>query len=353
MEVRYFREKVIRWYDFHKRMLPWRESNDPYKIWLSEIILQQTRVAQGLPYYNRFLEKFPDVFSLANATEQEVLRLWQGLGYYSRARNLHKCARIVVTDYGGLFPIASQELLKLPGIGEYTAAAIASFSNKEPVAVVDGNVYRVLSRVFGIETEITSPSGKREFQLLANSLIDVRQPDLYNQAVMEFGALCCTPKNPGCTDCPLNQNCVAYKGNLQSDLPVKKKKAKPVTRYFYYFVFKKGNSLLMKQRSSQDIWQGLFDFFLVESKRQSEPAMMIRRNPTLRGLGKNSHLHTSGEYKHLLSHQTIISRFIVISDEEGSLAVEEENLRYYPTCQIGELPKPVLITRFLKDFNFL
>src|SRR5690349_7153792 len=223
MDNRYFSEKVVKWYEKNKRDLPWRETRDPYKIWLSEIILQQTRVSQGMPYYLRFIEKFPTVAALASASEQEVLRLWQGLGYYTRARNLHKCAKKVATDYKSVFPYSFDELKKLPGIGDYTAAAIASIAYQEPVAVVDGNVFRVLSRVFGIETEINSPKGKKDFTQLANELISKKHPEKHNQAMMEFGALYCTPKNPSCTDCVFSSQCFAFKKNLQLVLPVKTK----------------------------------------------------------------------------------------------------------------------------------
>ncbi len=201
MDNRYFSDKVVEWYKLNKRDLPWRETQDPYKVWLSEIILQQTRVNQGMPYYLKFLETFPTIQALASATEHEVLRLWQGLGYYTRARNLHKCAKVVVSRYGGRFPDNFKSLLELPGVGEYTAAAIASFSFKEPVAVVDGNVFRVLARVFGIENEINSPEGKKVFTTLANSLISKKFPDFHNQAIMEFGAVHCVPKNPSCPTC--------------------------------------------------------------------------------------------------------------------------------------------------------
>src|SRR5688500_5070797 len=267
MDNRYFSDKVVEWYNVNKRDLPWRDTKDPYKVWLSEIILQQTRVNQGMPYYLRFIEKFPNVHALASASEQEVLRLWQGLGYYTRARNLHKCAKQVVAVFNGEFPNTFENLLKLPGIGEYTAAAIASFSFKEPVAVVDGNVFRVLSRVFGIENEINSVEGKKIFTDLANSLINKKSPDFHNQAIMEFGALHCIPKSPLCLTCPFQSACVAAQRNLQSLLPRKAKSKPSRKRYFYYFVVQKGKSLLMKKRDQKDIWHGLYDFHLLERNR--------------------------------------------------------------------------------------
>jgi len=351
MDNRYFSEKVVKWYERNKRDLPWRESTDPYKIWLSEIILQQTRVNQGLPYYLRFTERFPSVAALAQASEQEVLRLWQGLGYYTRARNLHKCAKKIVSDYKGVFPQSFAELKKLPGIGDYTAAAIASIAHQEPVAVVDGNVFRVLSRIFGIETEINSPKGKKIFTDLANKLISLKHPEKHNQAVMEFGALHCTPKNPSCSTCVFSVNCIAFKNNLQDTLPVKTK-AKPVRkRYFYYFIFKKGKSLLMKQRKQKDIWLGLYDFFLIEKKKPSKINVLLQEEKLVDEL-KEDTLEISAAYKHVLSHQVIIARFILVENKKTISAYKNE-FRFYSKSKIAELPKPVLISRFLQDYQLL
>src|SRR5688500_8386899 len=221
MGKRYFSDKLVKWYIDNKRLLPWRETTDPYRIWLSEVILQQTRVNQGLPYYKEFIKAYPSIIELARAPEQEVLRLWQGLGYYTRARNLHKCAKSIVERHNGKFPETFDELEKLPGIGHYTAAAIASFSFGQPVAVLDGNVFRILSRIFGIDTPINSPDGKRQFTELANELLSKKDPALHNQAVMEFGALFCTPKHPQCQICPFNTTCIAYTHDLLHVLPVK------------------------------------------------------------------------------------------------------------------------------------
>lgn len=353
MAHRYFSEKVVEWYMEYKRDLPWRNTSDPYKIWLSEIILQQTRVSQGLPYYLRFIEKFPDVYLLAGASEQEILRLWQGLGYYSRARNLHKCAKEVVAKFGGQFPTSFIELLKLPGIGEYTAAAIASFSAREVVPVVDGNVYRVLSRVFGEHTEINSPAGKKLFFALASKLIHPSRPDEYNQGMMEFGATWCTPRLPKCDNCIFSAMCVARANNLQQILPVKIKSKKSRKRYFYYFVFRKGKSLLMKKRSAGDIWQGLFDFYLVEKDKPVRPEKILHELNLITKPTETKHLQSSEEYKHVLSHQTIISKFTVLDDFKIPLNVAEADLQYYSIKKIHDLPKPVLISRFLEDYDFL
>lgn len=354
MDKRYFSEKVAEWYVGNKRNLPWRSTRDPYKIWLSEIILQQTRVAQGLPYYEKFVKQFPDVFSLAAAKEQKVLRLWQGLGYYSRARNLHRCAKTVVQENGGVFPNNYHALLRLPGIGNYTAAAIASLCFGESVAVVDGNVFRVLARAFGIDEDIMSTPGKKVFANLANELVEGTNAAVYNQAIMEFGALHCTPKQPKCDDCPIQRTCFAFTHGLQAELPVKKRAKKPVKRYFYYFVVRNGNKLLMRKRMAGDIWQGLFDFYLVERTRAANPKQIIEEDSFLKRVKKQAgRIETSPVYRHLLSHQTIQSRFILLECDKLPSVVAEDSLQYYSIQRIHDLPKPVLISRFLSDYDIL
>ena len=349
MDNRYFSDKVVEWYNVNKRDLPWRDTKDPYKVWLSEIILQQTRVNQGLPYYLRFIEKFPNLHALASASEQDVLRLWQGLGYYTRARNLHKCAKQVVALFGGEFPNTFENLLKLPGIGEYTAAAIASFSFREPVAVVDGNVFRVLSRVFGIENEINSVEGKKVFTALANTLISKKFPDFHNQAIMEFGAMHCVPQNPDCTTCCFKQNCFASTHNLQHVFPQKAKSKAARKRYFYYLVIKKGKSLAMKLRQEKDIWQGLYDFHLIEKNRpMSNDKLGIEINEVFRNRLIHKGIEIGGSYKHILSHQIIHSKFIIV--RIGS-SVLDRNLKFYTFEKIADLPKPALIARFLTDYK--
>lgn len=353
MDKRYFSDKVVKWYESNKRELPWRQTRDPYKIWLSEIILQQTRVNQGLPYYLKFVEKFPDVAALATAPQQDVLRLWQGLGYYTRARNLHKCAQEVVNMCGGVFPENFASLRKLSGIGDYTAAAIASIVFNEKVAVVDGNVFRVLSRIFGIEEAINSPEGKKVFTQLANELINNNRPDLHNQAVMEFGALYCTPKNPACSRCVFEPTCVAARNNLQHLLPVKIKAKASRKRYFYYFVIQKGKTLLMKKREEKDIWQGLFDFFLVEkSKPEKTENLIAQVNAANKVNIHNDSIEVSSSYKHILTHQIILSKFILVKKiQSGNL--EKERFKFYSMKKIADLPKPVLISRFLADYQLL
>ncbi len=354
MKEGYFSKKIISWYHEYHRDLPWRNTQDAYKIWLSEIILQQTRVAQGLPYYEKFILNFSNVKSLANAKERDVLRLWQGLGYYTRARNLHKCAQEVVRNFDGKFPKTFGELKQLPGIGDYTAAAIASFAFNEPVAVVDGNVYRVLSRVFGIDKNIASPEGKIFFSKLANQLISKDEPALHNQAVMEFGALDCLPQNPHCEDCIFQKTCVAFQQDLQLILPVKIKQQKVTKRYFYYFFVRNGKKILMTERTGKGIWKGLYDFPLHEEKRPVRPEKIIGKYFPLDGNEKGSQI--SEEYKHVLSHQIIHARFIQIdwpSAKELPPSLIHLNARWYSLNQMEKLPKPVLITRYLGDHSIL
>jgi A/G-specific adenine glycosylase len=349
MDSRYFSDKIVEWYFEHKRDLPWRRTNDPYKVWLSEIILQQTRVNQGLPYYERFIETFPTIHELACASEQEVLRLWQGLGYYSRARNLHKCAKVVVSEYDGRFPDSYEDLLKLPGIGSYTAAAIASFSFKKAVAVLDGNVFRVLSRVFGVMDEIDGPSGKRTFTALANQVLNKLSPDHYNQAVMEFGALQCVPKSPPCTLCILKATCFAAQNELQTSLPHKSKRRSIRERHMYYLVVQNESGLMMRKRIEKDIWHGLYDFHCIENNGPlNEDSIVKQVNEWLGKTVQAKELSFSRKYKHILTHQVILATFILIRD--GNLRqLKDKNLKFYTFERINDLPKPVLITRFLCD----
>lgn len=352
MDKRYFSDKLVKWYEQNKRDLPWRETKDPYKIWLSEIILQQTRVIQGLPYYLRFVDKFPNIQALAGASEQEVLRLWQGLGYYTRARNLHQCAREVTNTYQGIFPGTFQSLKTLRGIGDYTAAAVASFAFNEKVAVVDGNVFRVLSRVFGIDKEINSPEGKLVFTQVANELLSTKSPDLHNQAIMEFGALQCLPRNPNCNQCIFVRGCFAAKNDMQHQFPIKKKAKVARKRYFYYFVIQKGKSLLMKKREDKDIWQGLFDFFLLEKASPTRIDRIIDQMNSITQvkIPANS-VKISPLYKHTLSHQIIYSKFIMVQENPENML--KEPFAFYSVKKISSLPKPVLISRFLADYHLL
>lgn len=349
-----FSKKIIDWYQDHHRELPWRKKNNPYHIWLSEIILQQTRVAQGLPYYQAFVRNFPNMTALAKAPQQKVLRAWQGLGYYSRARNLHACAKEVASKYGGKFPKTYGELLKLPGIGSYTAAAIASIAYNQPIAVVDGNVYRVLSRVFGMEHDISTGNGKKEFITKAQELLNAKNPGIHNQAVMEFGALCCTPRKPNCYSCIFSNSCFAKKHEMVDKLPFKSKKVKVRNRYFTYYVFKKGNTLAMQKRTLKDIWSGLYDFYLVEGNRKTLALKEISGfSPLLMGA---KIVGESKRIKHVLTHQNIFAKFVVVSLDKNvsnKNLPENSKLRFYTPGKIASLPKPALITGFLKGMAIL
>jgi A/G-specific adenine glycosylase len=266
-----FSNILIKWYLQNKRDLPWRNTTNPYPIWLSEIMLQQTRVAQGMPYFLSFTTAFPTVFDLAVANEEEVLKLWQGLGYYSRARNLHKTAQYIASDLDGIFPDNYSDLLKLKGVGEYTAAAIASFSYNEAVPVVDGNVFRVLSRYFDIETDIAQASAKKEFTALAFELMPKDNPATFNQAIMEFGALQCVPKSPNCGICVFNESCAALQKKKVDQLPVKSKKVKVRNRYFNYLVVADENdNTIIQKRTDKGIWHNLYEFPLIETEKEED-----------------------------------------------------------------------------------
>ena len=350
-----FSKLLIDWYLLNRRELPWRKTKSPYHIWLSEIMLQQTRVAQGLPYYLSFTEEFPTVFDLAEAAEEKVLKLWQGLGYYSRARNLHFTAKYVANELNGEFPNNYKELKKLKGVGDYTASAIASFCFQEPVAVVDGNVYRVLSRVFGIDTPINSTEGIKEFKLLAEKLIDKNKPSVYNQAIMEFGALHCKPKNPYCISCPFQQNCEAFQQGKINELPVKLKKTKVVTKYFNYLVLLKGDQTIIQQRKGSGIWQNLYQFPLVESDMNLTEAGFISLSEVielLKGDIKKVNLFNKKPIKHVLSHRKLMVKFWVIQTEEFPEAFSTKDFEIISTSDIHLYPVPVLIEKFIENFDF-
>jgi A/G-specific adenine glycosylase len=340
-----FSKLLIQWYLQNKRDLPWRNTNDSYRIWLSEIILQQTRVAQGLPYYFAFIETFPTVFDLANADEEQVLKLWQGLGYYSRARNLHATAKYVVQECNGVFPNQYKDLLLLKGVGEYTAAAIASFSNNEPVAVVDGNVYRVLARCFGITTDISSSIAKKEFTKFAFELMDKKQPLLFNQAIMEFGALQCVPKNPNCSSCVMNNSCVALQKDLVDTLPVKTKKVSIKKRFFNYIVFKDDkNCTLFQKRVSKAIWQNLYEFPLIETidivDEEHLLELLLKQQMTDLPLQSIS-LLSPEVILHKLSHQHLNIQFFEVKVK----GILQNGLQY---SEFNSLPFPIVIHNFIE-----
>ncbi len=340
-----FSHILICWYDDHKRTLPWRDVGEPYLVWLSEIMLQQTQVSQGLPYYEKFVKAFPDIFSLAGADEQEVLKLWQGLGYYSRARNLHHTARVVAEEMNGQFPTTYKELIKLKGVGDYTAAAIASICFDEPVPTVDGNVYRVLSRIFGIKTPINEHKAKAEFKALAQSLMATYNPGIFNQAVMEFGALQCTPKNPDCEHCPMMDMCFAFEHRVIEQLPVKLKKVRLKKRFFDYLIFKlPNNKTLLHKRENKDIWQHLYQFPLIESQIFPDLDTIYKKAHAIARVNRLK-LLTPEPIKHKLTHQDISIRFWeIVSDEkiEGSI----------DRTLVGEYPLPIAIHKFLTTYQY-
>ncbi|MBU6119319.1 A/G-specific adenine glycosylase [Hymenobacter siberiensis] len=341
---------LLAWYPRHQRDLPWRHTRDPYAIWLSEVILQQTRVAQGLPYYQTFLAAYPTVQDMAAAPEAEVLRYWQGLGYYSRARNMHRTAQQVVAEYAGKFPGTYAELLKLRGVGPYTAAAIASFAFDEAVAVLDGNVYRVLARVFGLHSDIAAPSSRKEFQAVADQHIPASTPADFNQAIMEFGAIQCTPAKPDCLFCPMQLSCWAFQHGQVALLPVKSKAKASRTRYFHYFVLRHGEQTYLRERREKDIWQGLYDFALAETAVPELPTAELQRH--LHALGANLDTSQAAEpsatYRHVLSHQKLEVRFhpMALAEPLPEAALRDLSLRAYSPAEIEALPKPKLIANY-------
>lgn len=328
-----FVQLTITWYSENARNLPWRTTKNPYFIWLSEVILQQTRVDQGRKYYENFIKTYPTVTDLAQADEENILKLWQGLGYYSRARNLHKTAQIIANDYNGHFPIAYKEILQLKGIGPYTAAAIASFAFDLPHAVVDGNVYRVLSRYFGIDLAIDSTPGKKAFQTLADSLIPADDAATFNQAIMEFGAMKCTQNNPNCSDCPLFESCDSGKSLLYINRPFKEKKTKVTKRYFHYFHFETATETAIKKRSNEGIWENLYEFPMIETADKTIDLTSF-------GFVESDILPTY-ETKHILSHQHIFAHFYHVSSLPDSMTFE-----LVATKKVHDLPIHRLMEKY-------
>ena len=343
-----FALKLAHWYATFGRDLPWRQTSDPYVIWLSEIILQQTRVEQGMPYFFRFLDAFPTVSHFAEADEADILRLWQGLGYYSRARNMHKAAKMVLEQYAGLFPTQYAEAIKLPGVGEYTAAAIASFSSNEAVAVVDGNVYRLLARYFGVKEAINSTPGKKVFAELAAQMLDREHPGLYNQAIMDFGALHCKPKKPLCESCVFRLDCVAYQSGLVEELPVKLKGKKSKDRYFHYILVRRGDELLMAKRGAGDVWMNLYEFPLIETAVAAD-VDVLRETADFREFFEDGAvlLPLGQPIKQVLSHQNIHAKFYLLGDV-AQLKKKKKNWDYHYCEKIDTLAKHKLIFSFLE-----
>jgi A/G-specific adenine glycosylase len=341
-----FSKTLTTWYLENKRDLPWRKTTNPYHIWLSEIMLQQTRVAQGLPYYMAFTKEFPTVFDLANANEEQVLKLWQGLGYYSRARNLHATAKYIAEDLDGIFPPDYKNLLKLKGVGEYTAAAIASFSYNEVVPVVDGNVFRVLSRYYNVETDIASANAKKEFTLLAQEVISKDNPALFNQAIMEFGALQCVPKNPNCEICPFNTSCAALSMKKVSELPVKIKKLKVKNRFFnYLYILDSKNKTTINQRTAKGIWYNLYEFPLVETEfLETEEVVLSLIHNKFEDISEIILMETD-TIIHKLSHQHLHIRFWKIKRN----TILENGLDFEA---LNKFPFPIVLHNFIENNKF-
>lgn len=346
---KYFTDSLLRWNKKdNKREMPWKGEKDPYKIWLSEIILQQTRVEQGWDYYNRFVGAFANIEQLASAPETKVFKLWEGLGYYSRCKNLLATAKIVTSTYKGKFPEEYKDILALKGIGPYTAAAIASFAFNQPYAVVDGNVFRVLSRYFGIYQPTDSTAGKNLFTALANELLDKKQPGTYNQALMDFGAVICKPKQPLCTSCPLKSKCVAYLNRIVNELPVKEKRILKKSRWFYYLIAEHNGKVYVRKRGPKDIWENLYEFILEETTQATSVDQITGLSSFKKLLGKNKFeiVAVSKDFRQLLTHQTIHGQFIHISVKKP---LQADGYNVVDLQQLKKLPFPKLITAYLTE----
>ncbi len=332
------------WYLKNQRDLPWRKSSNPYFIWLSEIILQQTRIQQGLDYYYKFTTHYPTVYHLANASEDAILKDWQGLGYYSRARNLHFSAKYICNELNGVFPSTYKEILKLKGVGDYTASAIASICFNEKTAVVDGNVYRVLSRYFNINTPINSTRGIKYFKELAQELIKEANPKEYNQAIMDFGSMVCKPQNPTCTSCPLNKSCLAKAKNTIDALPVKEKKLKIKKRYLNFIVFDDGTHTVIEKRTENGIWKNLYQFPLIEADQMIDVTTLVKNTILTNTHQKDIHLFNTDPIIHKLSHQHLYTQFWIVNSGF-------KNSEYTKWMDVEKFAVPKLIHNFLQKYK--
>jgi len=347
-----FSATLISWYEANKRDLPFRGTKDPYLIWVSEVILQQTRMEQGVPYYLRFIHQFPDILRLAAAPEEQVLKTWQGRGYYSRARNLHATAREIVEKYEGHFPASYDQILKLKGIGEYSAASITSLAFDEPRAAIDGNVYRLLSRFFGIREAVGSVTGRKLAKAKAEMLMDPTRPGQFNQAMIEYGALVCTPQKPACNGCLFNETCYAFRHGLTQEIPVRKKKTAIRNRFFYYLVITFGENgeldVIVNKREGKDIWRNLYDFPLIESTTRLTSWKLMKSNAWKEIFRDRSPevLHVSEEFRHVLSHQTIMATFYNITLKEAP----DGTGIHLPLSLVETFPFPALITKYWQKY---
>ena len=343
-----FSQVLVEWYAANKRILPWRETCNPYYIWVSEVILQQTRVAQGIDYYLHFISTFPTVFDLAAADIDRVLKVWQGLGYYTRARNMHVTAKEIVERHNGSFPRTYKDLIKLKGVGDYTASAVAAFAFGEPVAAVDGNVYRIFARIFGVDTPIDTQKGKQELKAIADNMLDKEHPWVYNQAIMDFGGTVCTPKKPNCLSCPVMEICSAFRNRKVEQYPVKSKKVKQTERFFTYVIPQKGDRTYITKRVKDDIWKSLYEFPLIETDRQLEVDEIIETKDWLTLFeGKRVDvLYYSVPKKYMLSHQRIFVRFVVVRISEESQLLKE-NFSAIELSKVHDYSTSRLIEGFL------
>lgn len=346
-KTKYFRIKLLEWNRLeNRRLMPWKGERDPYKIWLSEIILQQTRVEQGWDYYTRFIEAFPDILHLSRAPEKKLFKLWEGLGYYNRCKNLLITAKYIAGELNGKFPDNYADILSLKGVGPYTAAAIASFAYDQPYAVVDGNVFRVLARYFGISEAIDSTVGRKQFTRLADELLDPADPGRYNQALMDFGAGVCKPKQPACTTCPLNKRCTGYRNNSVTELPVKAKTLTRKTRWFYYIIAEHEGKIYIRKRTDSDIWENLYEFILIEKKKPLSIKKLLN-GPEISSLFGKAILSiesVSAMHSQQLTHQIIRGRFIRLKSAGGLL---EKGFKMVNAKQLARLPFPKFINSYL------
>jgi A/G-specific adenine glycosylase len=343
-----FKDLLIDWYKNNGRDLPWRRTTNPYYIWVSEVILQQTRVNQGMSYYLRFVEQFPTIKDLANADPDDVMKAWQGLGYYTRARNLQAGAKQVIENFNGELPKSYEELLKIKGLGMYSAAAVASFAFNEAVPAIDGNVYRILARVFGVFTSVDTGPAKREFFNLGMELIDKKEPAIFNQAIIDFGALVCTPRVPKCEECPMQQFCYAYRNNIVYSFPVKGKKNAPKDRFFTYLMINHKGYTYVNKREGKDIWHSLYEFPLIETHTQLSIEDLIQLDEwgELIGSGNVKILSVSEPIKHQLSHITLYARFVIVEVEKVAYRVKSDYRKVLIT-KLHELSVPRLIDLYL------
>lgn len=342
MEFLNFSSTLLEWYKDNKRELPWRATKDPYKIWLSEIILQQTRIQQGISYYYKFIDHYPTVQDLARAEENEVLKDWQGLGYYSRARNLHASAQLITEKYNGIFPNQYDEILQLKGVGEYTAAAIASFAFQLPYAVLDGNVFRFLSRLYDIDTPIDSTEGKKVFKTIANEILTKENPDIHNQAMMEMGAIICTP-TPQCEICPVREFCLSYQRKTIKERPVKSKKTKVRNRYFTYLFYYNNDSFFLKKRMEKDIWQNLYDFPLIETETTLNSKGYEQKIAI-----KKDQIQSIYQTQHILSHQRLHIQILTIRSTPKNISDDWIRVTF---DELIHYPLPKVIENFIKELD--